>query len=64
MDYHKSDKCIKCDKLVYNTLNHMVCSQCSNSLHLRSSRPNKKTIWVTNKKLYTILVNFVPVINP
>ena len=32
---------MKCDKLVYNISKHLVCSQCSNSLHLKCSRLNE-----------------------
>ena len=42
MIHHKSDKRIKCDKLVYNTSKHVVCSHCINSLHFKCSRLSKK----------------------
>ena len=42
MAHHKSDKCIKCDKLVYSNSKHVVCSQCSNSLHFKWSRLSEK----------------------
>ena len=57
MTHHKCDKCIKCDKLVYSTLKHLVCSQCSNSLHLKCSRLNKKT-GATNKKILHYICQF------
>ena len=42
MTHHKSDKCIGYDKLVYNTSKDLVCQQCSNLLHLKCRRLNKK----------------------
>ena len=63
MTHHKSDKCIGYDKLVYNTSKDLVCQQCSNLLHLKCSRLNKKRLFGLPTKSYTIPVNFALIIN-
>ena len=41
MVHYKSDKCLKCDKLIVTPQG--ICSQCSNPVHIKCNRMNKKS---------------------
>ena len=58
MAHHKSDKCIKCEKLVYSNSKHVGCSQRRNSLHFKCSRLSKKDYLSYQQKTFLYTCQF------